>query len=503
MLAIAGYDLQELIYQGSRSLIHRAVRQSDGQTVTLKTLATQYPTLDAIATLKHEHDILSRLSIAGVISAVTWQGTAPALVLENFQGLSLREFIRQQQVVSVENFLPIALRLAEILDPLHQAQIIHRDIKPSNILLSPDTREVCLIDFGLASELTEGDSAQPQQLTGTYAYMSPEQTGRMNRAVDYRTDLYSLGVTFYQMLSGKLPFQAKDALAWVHCHIAKPPPFLTSVNPKVPEVLAQIVAKLLAKMAEDRYQRAAGLAADLRTCIAQLTTGELSAQSLTGFKIGQRDRSGQFQLPQTLYGRDREVSRLLETFARAAQGTAELMLVSGYSGVGKSALVKEIHRPIVQQRGYFITGKFDQFRRNVPYESVIQAFQGLIQQLLSEPAHQLARWQQQLQDSLGSNGQVLVEVIPELELIIGPQPPVPDVTPAESQVRFIQTFQKLVNVFAQVQHPLVIFLDDLQWVDRASLDLIKQLLTETDRRHMLLIGAYRDNEVDPGHPLLL
>ena len=503
MQAIAGYDLTELIYSGSRSLIYRGIRQTDGQVVVLKALAGQYPSLAAIATLKHEYQILTKLSIPGVVQAVDWQDAAPALVLENFEGVSLRTFIQQTcsqqtQGLTVAVFLPIALRLAEIVDQLHLAQTIHRDIKPSNILLSADGTDIRLIDFGLASELAESGPVD-RSGAGTYAYMSPEQTGRMNRAVDYRTDLYSLGVTFYHMLTGQLPFQAADAMAWVHCHIAKAPPSLRSIDPDMPEALSQIVAKLLSKMAEDRYQRAAGLAADLRTCLEQLQAGA----PLAGFDIGQRDRSGQFQLPQVLYGRESEVSCLLDTFERTSQGSVELMLVSGYSGVGKSALVHEIHRPIVRQQGYFISGKFDQFRRNVPYESVIQAFQSLVQQLLSESSRQLERWQQQLRNSLGSNAQVLIDVIPDLELIMGPQPAVPDVTPAESQVRFVQTFQNLVRVFAQPQHPLVIFLDDLQWVDRASLDLLKQTLTDAGHHHLLIVGAYRDNEVGSDHPLLM
>ncbi|MEM9907886.1 MAG: serine/threonine-protein kinase PknK, partial [Cyanobacteria bacterium P01_D01_bin.44] len=506
MLTIAGYEVTELIYSGARSLIYRGIRQADGRSVVLKTLAAPYPTLGAIANLKYEYEILNTLDIPDIIKPVEWKAptASPILVLEDFQGISLRGWIQQQGALSLQQFLPLALKLTHTLGQLHQAQLIHRDIKPSNILINPTTEDIKLIDFGLATQLAQTaqvSSNQPNNraVAGTYAYMSPEQTGRMNRTVDYRTDLYSLGVTFYEMLTGQLPFQASDPMAWVHCHIAKAPTPLQEVNPAIPEVVSQIVTKLLSKMAEDRYQQAQGLSADLQICLDQLNT----AGTIAPFAMGGHDRSGQFQLPQILYGRATEILTLLGTFDRISQGAVELTLVSGYSGIGKSALVHEIHKPVVRQRGYFITGKFDQFRRNVPYESLIQAFQDLVRQLLSENETELGQWQQQLQTSLGTNGQVLIDVIPELELIIGPQPTIPDVTPAEAQARFNQTFQKLVRVFAQPEHPLVVFLDDLQWVDSASLDLVTQLLIDTESGHLLIIGAYRDNEVGPDHPLLL
>ena len=507
MLTIAGYDVIELLYSGTRSLVYRAKRRVDSRSFILKTLTAQYPTLDAIATLKHEYEILSSTNIPGTIKAVEWRASAPALVLENYSGLSLTDFLKERGALPLSVFLPVAIALTETLGHIHQQQLIHRDIKPSNILINPDTKDVRLIDFGLASRLTKNApqngaiyvNLKGRQPAGTYAYMSPEQTGRMNRTVDYRSDLYSLGVTFYQMLAGSLPFEANDALAWVHCHIAKAPIPLKAANPKVPEVLSQIIAKLLAKTAEARYQQAEGLNADLKRCLEQLAAnGKISS-----FALGSQDSSGQFQIPQRLYGRESELQILLDTFERVSQGSRELMLVSGYSGIGKSALVNEIHKPIVRQRGYFITGKFDQLKRNIPYASLIQAFQDLIRQLLSEGETELDRWRQRLQTCLGSSGQVLVDVIPELALIVGPQPPLAAVTSAESQARFNQTFQKMVRVFAQPAHPLVIFLDDLQWVDRASLDLITQIFTDVETQHALIIGAYRDNEVGPDHPLML
>ncbi len=507
MLTIAGYDVTELLYSGGRSLVYRAKRRVDGKFFILKTLTAQYPTLGAIATLKHEYEILHSTDIPGAIKAVEWRASAPALVLENYLGLSLTDFLKERGAMPLSVFLPVAIALTETLGHIHQQQLIHRDIKPSNILINPDSKDVRLIDFGLASRLTQNApqngavyvNLKGRQPAGTYAYMSPEQTGRMNRTVDSRSDLYSLGVTFYQMLAGSLPFEATDALSWVYCHIAKAPIPLKAANPKVPKVLSQIVAKLLAKTAEARYQQAEGLNADLKRCLKQLTpNGKISS-----FTLGSQDSSGQFQIPQRLYGRSSELQTLLATFDRMSQGSRELMLVSGYSGIGKSALINEIHKPIVRQRGYFIAGKFDQLKRNIPYASLIQAFQDLIRQLLSEGETELDQWRQRLQARLGGSGQVLVDVIPELALIIGPQPPLAAVTSAESQARFNQTFQKMVRAFAQPTHPLVIFLDDLQWVDRASLDLLTQILSDVETQHALIIGAYRDNEVGPAHPLML
>jgi predicted ATPase/signal transduction histidine kinase len=323
----------------------------------------------------------------------------------------------------------------------------------------------------------------------------------MNRAIDYRTDFYSLGVTFYELLTHQLPFETTDAMELVHCHIAKqpvPPHLLKREEREIPKAVSDIVLKLMAKTAEERYQSAWGLKADLETCLHQLQTSDLILE----FPLACQDISDKFQIPQKLYGREEEVDQLLTTFNRVSQGTTELMLFVGYSGIGKSALVNEVHKPIVQRRGYFISGKFDQFKRNIPYASLIQAFQELIRELLTETEAQLQTWKQKLLDALGSNGQVIIDVIPELELIIGKQPSVPQLGSSESQNRFNLVFQKFLGVFTQKEHPLVIFLDDLQWADSASLKLIQLLMTDSDRQYLLMIGAYRDNEVSPTHPLM-
>jgi serine/threonine protein kinase len=339
--------------------------------------------------------------------------------------------------------LKIALQLSKTLGELHQQQIIHKDITPANILINP-AGLVKITDFGIASRLTREtpEITSPDRLEGTLAYMSPEQTGRMNRAVDYRTDFYSLGVTLYEMLTRRLPFQATDPMELVHCHIAIRPQRPDAVRPEIPKVAADLVMKLLAKTAEERYQSAYALTTDLETCVAQLqSSGQIGEMSL-----GEADVSSSLQMPQKLYGREGETAVLMDAFWRVSRGATEMMLVCGYSGVGKSALVHEIHRPIVQQRGYFISGKFNQLQ-NVPYAALIQAFQALIGQLLTESSARLAAWKEQLLEALGAVGQVISNVIPEVELIIGKQPAVPQLGPTESQNRFNLVWQNFIGVF--------------------------------------------------------
>ncbi|WP_322112031.1 ATP-binding protein [Aerosakkonema funiforme] len=396
-------------------------------------------------------------------------------------------------------FFSIALILCDALNLLYRERVIHKDIKPSNILINPHTKEVKLIDFSIASLLPRETQTlvNPNVLEGTLAYISPEQTGRMNRGIDYRTDFYSLGVTFYEILTGELPFQANEPMELVHCHIAKPPKLVHEINPEIPAVLSEIVSKLMAKNAEDRYQSALGLKWDLEQCWQQLKTkGKIET-----FPIAQRDLCDRFLIPDKLYGRDAEVQTLLEAFERVSQGVTEMMLVAGFSGIGKTVVVNEVHKPIVRQRGYFIKGKYDQFQRNIPFSAFVQAFRDLMGQLLSESDVQIAQWKHKILEAVGENGQVIIEVIPELENIIGQQPPAVELSGTAAQNRFNLLFQKFTQVFTTKEHPLVIFLDDLQWADLASLNLMQLLMADTG--YLFIIGAYRDNEVYPGHPLML
>jgi len=355
-----------------------------------------------------------------------------------------------------------------------------------------------LIDFGIATRLPRETLTlqNPNQLEGTLPYLSPEQTGRMNRALDYRTDLYSLGMTFYELFTGRLPFESKEAMELVHCHLAKQPIPPHQVKADVPPVISHLILRLIAKPAEERYQSAWGVKADLEQILANLT----NRLDLSGFKLGQHDVSDRFHLPQKLYGREEEVRQLLVVFENVATSQSQLLLVAGYSGIGKTALVQEIYQPITEKRGYFLAGKFDQFQRNIPYSAVVQAFRDLMRQLLTETQSQLENWKIQLMTALGNNGQVIIDVISEVELIIGKPPTVPTLPPIESQNRFNLVFQNFIKVFGQPSHPLVIFLDDLQWIDSASLKLMTLMMS--DIPYLLLIGAYRDNEVSPVHPLM-
>jgi len=495
-----GYKIAEKLHEGQQTIIYRGVKESEQTKVILKATKSSYPTLQEITRLRHEYNILQSLHLEGITQILGLENVnnGLALVSEDFEGISLKSLINKQKL-SIKSMLSIAIQLAEILSQLHKQHVIHKDIKPHNILVNEKTGEVNLIDFSIASRLSKETPSitNPDLLEGTLAYMSPEQTGRMNRAIDYRTDLYSLGATLYEVFTGKVPFLAADAMELVHSHIAKTPEPPHLHHPEIPPTVSAIILKLLSKTAEERYQSSLGLKADLERCYQQLTTkGEVEL-----FTPGKLDKSGQFLIPQKLYGREAEVAQLMSAFERVSLGQTEMVLVSGYSGIGKSSLVNEVHKPIVRQRGYFIAGKFDQFKRNIPYAALIQAFQDLIQQLLTEKSESLANWKSKLLTALGENGQIIIDVIPELERIIGKQPAVSEAGAAEKQNRFNRVFQQFIQVFAQQSHPLVLFLDDLQWADNTSLKLIQLLTTDADSEYLLLIGAYRDNEVDAAHPL--
>ncbi|MDZ7995880.1 MAG: AAA family ATPase [Nostoc sp. EfeVER01] len=508
-LRIAGYQIIEQLYSGSRTQVYRAIRECVGAArrrhrlpVVIKLLKREYPTFTELVQFCNQYAIAKNLNIPGIIKPYSLEAhhNGYALVMEDFGGVSLRQFT-QEKTLTLEQFLPIALQLLDILHQLHQQRVIHKDIKPANILIHPDTNQIKLIDFSIASLLPrETQEIQSlNRLEGTLAYLSPEQTGRMNRGIDYRSDFYSLGVTFFELLSGKLPFESHEPMELVHYHIAKLPPCLCDLNPKLPLMLGEIVRKLMAKNAEDRYQSALGIKHDLVICLEQWReTGKH-----TWFDLGQRDISDRFLIPEKLYGRESEVKTLLEAFGYVANGGSQLMLVAGFSGIGKTAVVNEVHKPIVRWNGYFIKGKYDQFNRNIPLSAFVQAFRDLIGQLLSESDTQLKQWQSQILAAVGENGQLLIEVIPELEQMIGKQPAIAELSGGAAQNRFNLLFQKFIQVFTTREHPLVIFLDDLQWADSASLNLLKLLMSQSDCGYLFIVGAYRDNEVFAAHPLML
>jgi predicted ATPase/signal transduction histidine kinase len=497
MVELAGYDIFEQIYQGSRTLVFRGLRQCDRQPVIIKLLSQEYPSFNELLQFRNQYTIAKNLDLGGIVRPYSLESyrNSYALVMEDCGGISLNHC----QALSIEDILSIAIQLAEILHELHQNQVIHKDIKPANILIHPRSKQVKLIDFSIASLLPKEtqEIKNPNGLEGTLAYLAPEQTGRMNRGIDYRADFYALGVTLFELLAGELPFKSDDPMELVHSHIAKQPPSLSEFNS--PEAIAKIIAKLMAKNAEDRYQSALGLHYDLEICLHRLKeTGKIE-----GFEIGQRNLCDRFIIPEKLYGRETEVESLLAAFDRVAAGASELMLVAGFSGIGKTAVVNEVHKPIVRQRGYFIKGKFDQFNRNIPFSAFVQAFRDLMGQLLSESDAQLAAWKAKILAAVGENGKVIVDVIPELDRIIEKQPPVPELSGSAAQNRFNLLFQKFIQVFTTKEHPLVMFLDDLQWADSASLNLMQLLMSEARSGYLLILGAYRDNEVFPAHPLML
>jgi predicted ATPase/signal transduction histidine kinase len=506
-LSLPGYQFLEPLYTGSRTAVYRALKTIEGDSakpypVVIKLLQQDYPCSVELLKFRNQYTITKNLDIPGIIRPLSLEpyGNSYALVMEYLGDVSLRNYT-QKHSLSITEVLAIAIQLADTLHDLYQHRIIHKDIKPANILIHPDSRQVKLIDFSIASQLPKEteEIKHPNILEGTLAYLAPEQTGRMNRGIDYRTDFYSLGVTLYELLSGQLPFRSEDPLELMHCHIAKPAPFLSDINPEIPTAIGQVIAKLMAKNAEDRYQSALGLRHDLEICLHQLK----SANPIAEFQLGARDVSDRFTIPEKLYGRELEVQSLLAAFERVSLGASEMMLVAGFSGIGKTVVVNEVHKPIARQRGYFIKGKFDQFNRNIPLSAFVQAFRDLMGQLLGESDAQRQLWQTQVLTALGNNGQIIIDVIPELEQMIGAQPPVPELSGTAAQNRFYLLLQKFIGVFTTPDHPLVIFLDDLQWADTASLNLMQVLMTESAAGYMLLLGAYRDNEVFAAHPFML
>jgi PAS domain S-box-containing protein len=501
MLKIAGIQITQKLYESLYSLVYRGCDKS-GESAVLKMLKDPYPPPERLAGFKREYELTRSLNVAGAVRALALEsdGQRPVMILEDFGGDSL-ERLGLAGRIELAEFLKLAISVTEILGDIHAVNIIHKDINPSNILFNPTTGEVKIIDFGISTVLSRENSAfrSPNVLEGTLIYISPEQTGRMNRAIDWRSDFYSLGVTLYKLLTGCEPFESADPLELVHSHIAKQPRPPHVVKSDIPLAVSDIILRLMAKNAEDRYQSAYGIKADLEVCLQQLQArGEIDR-----FPLGGADVSDKFHIPQKLYGRERQIETLLAAFERVSTGTREMLLVTGGAGVGKTAAVSEVHKPITAKRGNFIAGKFDQYNRNIPYYAISQAFNELCDRLLAEKEAVLKEWREKILAAVGSNGQVLIEVIPHLERAIGPQPPVAKVGPQEAQNRFNLVCQNFIKAISQPAHPLVLFIDDLQWADGASLSLLKTLISDEEIGHLLVLGAYRDSEVDATHPLIM
>jgi PAS domain S-box-containing protein len=473
----------------------------DRSTVLVVLPAAEHPTSASLNRLTHEYGLKDDLDDAWAARpiALTHYNERMTLVLEDPGGVPVDRLLGRP--LDVSHFLRIAIPLAGALRQVHERGLIHKDIKPTNILVDAASGGVWLTGFGIASRLRRErqSPAPPESIAGTLAYMAPEQTGRMNRSIDARSDLYALGVTLYQMLTGSLPFTAADPMEWVHCHIARKPVPPSERLETIPAAVSALILKLLAKTAEERYQTAAGLERDLRRCLAAWE----AQHRIDAFPLGQQDTPDRLLIPQKLYGREHEIDTLLAAFDRVVtSGRPELVLLSGYSGIGKSAVVNELHKALVPLRGLFASGKFDQYKRDIPYAILAQAFQTLIRALLGESDAELAGWRDALREALGPNGRLMIDVVPELKLLIGEQPPVVELPPQQAQGRLQLVFRRFLGVFARAEHPLTLFLDDLQWLDAATLDMLAELLTQADVQQLLVIGAYRDNEVDSAHPLM-
>src|SRR6266478_3193181 len=500
MKALAG--LQVFSDDGERVLC-RGWRSEGNPSARLAVLpAAEHPAPASLDRLAHEYGLREELDSDWAVRPLDLirERDGMVLVLEDLGGEPLERVLGVP--METGKLLRLAIGIAAALGKAHQRGLVHKDVKPANILVNPDSGEVHLTGFGLASRLARERQRPepPESIAGTLAYMAPEQTGRMNRSIDSRSDLYALGVTLYEMLTGSLPFTATDPMEWMHCHIARQPVPPGERLKGIPGPVSAIVMKLLAKTAEERYQTAAGLEGDLRRCLAQWEAD----RRIGAFPLGQQDSPDRLLIPEKLYGRDREIEKLLASFDRVIKGgTPELVLVAGYSGIGKSSVVNELHKVLVPPRGLFASGKFDQYKRDIPYATLAQAFRELIQSLLGKSEAELTRWRNALREALEPNGRLMVNLVPELELIVGEQPPVPELSPQDAQRRFQFVLRRFIGTFARPEHPLTLFLDDLQWLDAATLDLLEDVFTRSDLRHLMLIGAYRDNEVSAAHPLML
>ena len=499
---IPGYTLEEVIYESSRIRLWRGRRQSDGLLVLIKGPASSEQSAQELAEIRHEHEITRELRIDGVLKSeeLVQCENGWALILENTDALPLRKLMDSARLDLLDS-LKVAVSLTGTLEEVHRQGILHKMINPFNIFVDPASGNIKLSGFGLATRLPrENSTTLSPHLSGeTLPYISTEQTGRMNRPLDYRSDFYSLGVTLYELFSGRVPFHSREAMEIIHAHIARQPPSPDEIEPQVPGVLSRMVMKLMAKRAEARYQSHSGLTTDLLACVEQLE----NQGSLSDFPLGRQDVPKELQIAPGLYGREDEITALEAALERVSQGGSEMVLISGSAGVGKTALVGEIYKSVAQKNGFFISGKFDQLRHNIPYSALIQALRELIREVSAEDKSGMERWKSRIRAALGPSGQLITRVIPELEQMIGPQPPLPEMGALESRNRFTAVLLDFIDLFCEKTHPLVIFLDDLQWVDADTLKLVERIAQHPERKPLLFLGAYRDNEMDAGHRLMI
>ena len=490
-----GYHIVETIHTGSSTLVFRAVRQADEQPVVLKLAKRHSSTPGTIERYQREFDLLREVHGPGIVHAIALETVdgAPMLVLEDFGARSLTKHLAQQRP-SLHTILVLATHIVEALAHVHDHGVIHGDLNPSNILLNPDTQELKLADFGWSIRSHEVDAHQPYG--GTLAYMSPEHTGRLDRRIDHRTDLYSLGITLYQLCTDELPFSSTDTQTLIHSHVAREAPSLHERVETIPVVVSDMIGKLMAKIPEHRYQSARSCRFDLEECLRQLD----HRSTIEPFALGRGDRFERFHIPEQLHGRTAQRRTMHEVFDRVVAGARQMLLVTGPPGVGKTALIEQLGDTVRRGQGYFLRGKYDQYRHSTPYSALAQAFGELMLLLTTKPSIELERWQRQLDQALGDNAGVVIEVVPELAAIIGSRPPVASLGPSEAENRFHYAFRRFVEALCHDQ-TLVVFLDDLQWTDHASIRLIKLMLTDPIGGHLLIIGSCRDNDLGPSHPL--
>ncbi|MBF0359792.1 MAG: AAA family ATPase [Oligoflexia bacterium] len=504
-IKIPGYKDIEVIYESKETSVFKAISENNNESVVFK-IATGKSSekFKQKATYEHEGHILKKLN-ESVIDGIPYcigmdEIDGHIMLILRYGGKSLASYMEKKGPLPIEVFLKLAIQISNILGRIHQNNIIHKDIKPSNILIEENNNKMYIVDFNISTLLSRENEnvINSKTLEGSLPYMSPEQTGRMNRAIDYRSDFYSLGISFYQMLTGTLPFHSENFLDFVHAHIAKKLPAISESRKDVPEMISLIIEKLTAKNAEDRYQTSFGLNRDLELCLSMWQNdGKIS-----NFPLGEIDRSNRFELPQKLYGRQTQIDLLLETFKKVCKGQVHFLSVSGPSGIGKTSLIHEVHRPIVASFGLFMSGKFEQFKRDVPFSALKQALEELSKQLLMMKEEDLVHLKSQLEKNLGVYGRVITEFVPKLEVVFGKLPELDRLTPAEAMNRFNLNVLKFFQVIATRKHPVVMFIDDLQWADSASMNLFKTLLFSDEIKHLLFIGAYRDNEVDSQHPII-